>query len=784
MLTSSQPRAVPGTIQEASGAGRDVRDSIGAGDAEYWKQQWQEYEEDNAIVDVDVRGWIFTPQRGPLGRKSRLFVSLARQLVGIPAPADPSPTTSAAGSRESSPMRGIREKLRQTASYVDEDLVAREAQMIRERGEAEARAARQGAYSEKPWGDPDKASIYSGSESSIDEGRIGRLRRTATDASSLYDDPTITPVKKRASWNAPGQMSQAELVIANENLMARLKPFLAEPSTSLPISAFFYNENVSRQKTIETDGSGHFNLRAALDFVPTHVRVLASETLSITEPVVITDPRGVSVVSDIDDTIKHSAILAGAREIFRNVFIRDLNDLYIEGVKEWYQRLAQMGTKFHYVSNSPWQMFSMLTMYLNQAGIPPGSMHLKQYSGMFQGIFEPVAERKKGTLERIMRDFPQRKFILIGDSGEADLEVYTEVVLEHPGRVLGIFIRDVTTAPKKGFFDSSMGPLAGEGGSRLRQHVPQHEEDDPELKAAIAASLREFEMSTGKELNAPPRRASEPAPEEDLIDLNWDEPAPKNEVVASSNGNGSALADLQLLDNRFAQPGAPAVKRKAPPPRPRKPSTAVRSGGSSSSAPTTIANKSGPSEQTKSATEAPPARPPRPKPQSSASSAPTPKATAQSTAALSEQRPPLPARKPLTSYPSSAASTAARYASSIYSTAASAVGAQAGTPRATPSNATGYFGNPGTMHSEHGGETPGKVGIAGEIAMPISKKEELWKRRWARAKGIMEEKGVMLRTWRVGKDVEAESIRLIEQAKREWEEGDRNVVQKGKEKAR
>src|SRR3978361_675144 len=80
---------------------------------------------------------------------------------------------------------------------------------------------------------------------------------------------------------------------------------------------------------------------------------------------------------------------------------------------------------------------------------------------MLQGIFEPVAERKKGTLEKIMRDFPERRFILIGDSGEADLEVYTDVVLANPGKVLAIYIRDVTT-PSTQFFDSAMGPLSGD----------------------------------------------------------------------------------------------------------------------------------------------------------------------------------------------------------------------------------------------------------------------------------------------------------------------------------
>jgi phosphatidate phosphatase APP1 len=139
-----------------------------------------------------------------------------------------------------------------------------------------------------------------------------------------------------------------------------------------------------------------------------------------------------------------------------------LKDLTIDGVKEWYNTMYDMGVGIHYVSNSPWQLFPVLVSFFQVAGLPPGSYHLKQYSGMLQGIFEPVAERKKGTLEKIMKDFPERKFVLIGDSGEADLEVYTDVVLANPGKVLAIFIRDVTTPENHGFFDSAMGPLSGD----------------------------------------------------------------------------------------------------------------------------------------------------------------------------------------------------------------------------------------------------------------------------------------------------------------------------------
>ncbi|KAF2143205.1 uncharacterized protein K452DRAFT_307376 [Aplosporella prunicola CBS 121167] len=498
-----KPSAVPGTIQEQSGAGRDVRDTTGAGDAEFWKKEWEKHEDDSAIVDVDVRGWIYSPHRGQMTRRHRLFVGLARQLVGLPAPSSKS---SGASSRDPSPAR----------SHVqEEELIEKEAMTIMKKGENEAAKAERGGYSEDPARSSDSDSAYgsrsrpaSRPASPVKDGRRGRMGNelTPADACGGSDDAPGVGIRKQSSWISPSQMNPAELQTANNHLMSRLKPFLANPLANTPISVFFYNDKISRQRTIYTDNSGHFSVRAALEFVPTHVRILASEHLSATTEVVITEPRGISLISDIDDTIKHSAISSGAREIFRNAFIRELGDLTIDGVREWYNIMFDRGVKFHYVSNSPWQLFPVIQKYFRLAGLPPGSFHLKQYSGMLQGIFEPVAERKKATLDRLARDFPERSFILVGDSGEADLEVYTDFVLDNPGRVVAVFIRDVTTSPR--FFDSSMGPMAGEKGKKSRRSSrvgtrsarssKASEDDDPELRAAILASLRDMKQSEGK----------------------------------------------------------------------------------------------------------------------------------------------------------------------------------------------------------------------------------------------------------------------------------------------
>ncbi|KAF2839725.1 actin patch protein 1, partial [Patellaria atrata CBS 101060] len=730
-----KPETEPGTIQETEGAGRDVRDSTGTGDAEFWRQEWERFEDDNAVVDVDVRGWVYSPHKGQMNRKQRLFIGLARQLVGIPAPSGTSPTASATNSRGVSPHKSHLERVEERASKHDEEFVSREAESIMRKGEAEATIAGLGEYSENPSKD-DADSIKSGRGSPFRSSRDSEVTRTRAGNSSEDNEPPITSIQKRASWNQPSNMSQAELAEANKHLMSRLMPFLANPMANTAISAFFFNENKSRQKTINTDAAGHFNFRAALDFVPTHVRILASEKLSVTEEISITESQGISLISDIDDTIKHSAITAGAREIFRNAFIRDLGDLTIEGVKEWYNQLAARGVKFHYVSNSPWQVYPIISKFFSMAGLPSGSFHLKQYSGMFQGIFEPVAERKKGTLDRLARDFPERKYILVGDSGEADLEVYTDFVLENPGRVLGVFIRDVTTPVGKGFFDPSIdnftdqkpsgsgtqgsGPNTRNSDGRPLSRYQIDEEDDKNLKSAIAASLQDIGEQRPP---LPPRRPTEPpAPEphsiENLIDFSDDE-------------GSSALSSPHLTRSTSADSAQqPDVASKPSPPIPPKPRRTYTTGDNDPNGQQSYASSA--RQKLASAYNNLP----------SASSYWSGKEGTQSSgqsrsmATTSIQQgsqnqakiipPPPPRQRNLTSYPAAAA----QYA---YSTV-----------------------RPGGNNLTNNGDN----------SQFPNKREDMWRRRWARAEQILKERGVELYTWRVGSDAMKHSIALLEKVER------------------
>ncbi|KAF7305987.1 hypothetical protein HMN09_00753200 [Mycena chlorophos] len=153
----------------------------------------------------------------------------------------------------------------------------------------------------------------------------------------------------------------------------------------------------------------------------------------------------IRVISDVDDTVKVAGVLAGARAVFRNVFVKDLPDIVIPGMGEWYTGMWRRGVRFHYVSNGPFELLPVLLDFFKISELPPGSMKLRSYAGrsLFSGLLSAPAARKRAGVADIMQAFPESRFILIGDSGEQDLELYTDLARERPEQVLAIFIRDV-----------------------------------------------------------------------------------------------------------------------------------------------------------------------------------------------------------------------------------------------------------------------------------------------------------------------------------------------------
>jgi hypothetical protein len=162
------------------------------------------------------------------------------------------------------------------------------------------------------------------------------------------------------------------------------------------------------------------------------------------------EPEGVSLISDIDDTIKITDIPAGKDTVLRNTFCREFKSL-----PEMAQSYSDMvDVPVHYVSGGPQQMFGPLYDFLivEPGGFPEGTFHLNFFpknilsaetAKLAVGGFTSTFTHKVNEITKLMNKFPRRQFILVGDSGEVDPEVYKRIRSERPNQVKEIRIRDL-----------------------------------------------------------------------------------------------------------------------------------------------------------------------------------------------------------------------------------------------------------------------------------------------------------------------------------------------------
>jgi len=162
---------------------------------------------------------------------------------------------------------------------------------------------------------------------------------------------------------------------------------------------------------------------------------------------VLLGDSGVSVISDIDDTIKISQV-RDKQALVQNTFCRPFQP--VPGMAAVYQRWATEGAQFHYVTASPWQLYVPLSEFVLSNGFPTGTFHMKSFrakDSTFLALMKSPERYKPPVIEELFRQFPNRRFVLVGDSGEKDPEIYGELARKHPKQVIQIVIRDVTDEP-------------------------------------------------------------------------------------------------------------------------------------------------------------------------------------------------------------------------------------------------------------------------------------------------------------------------------------------------
>jgi phosphatidate phosphatase APP1 len=176
-----------------------------------------------------------------------------------------------------------------------------------------------------------------------------------------------------------------------------------------------------------------------------------------TVPIRVPGPRvAFGVISDIDDTIVHTGAQRALAMTVRTFTGSELTRTAMPGAPELYRALARgdagdagdADNPVFYVSSSPWNLYGFLRSFLEHRGFPLGPLFLRDLLGT--GEHRTHATGKLTAIEEILGAHPDLRFVLLGDSGQHDPEIYAEAVRRYPGRILAVYIREVRLDPLDG----------------------------------------------------------------------------------------------------------------------------------------------------------------------------------------------------------------------------------------------------------------------------------------------------------------------------------------------
>jgi phosphatidate phosphatase APP1 len=206
-----------------------------------------------------------------------------------------------------------------------------------------------------------------------------------------------------------------------------------------------------------TDDEGYFDvtlqapeLEGAGEWKTAEVQVVAAPVRGLqparatAEILVPSQDAELGIISDIDDTVLQTHVTQTLKMLWVTLVGSPYTRMPFEGTSELYRALVagasgRANNPVFYVSKSPWNLYDFLVDFMDHHELPRGPLLLRDI-----GLHEaPPLDHKSAAVESLLQTYPGLPFILIGDSGERDPDIYLETARRHPQRVRAIYIRDL-----------------------------------------------------------------------------------------------------------------------------------------------------------------------------------------------------------------------------------------------------------------------------------------------------------------------------------------------------
>jgi phosphatidate phosphatase APP1 len=228
------------------------------------------------------------------------------------------------------------------------------------------------------------------------------------------------------------------------NLVAFLKRLESDEIPGAQVRATFRGRSVEAV----SDREGYFRVEFDTLGLPAgwheiHLELTGSDAAETGTVLVPPADAEFVVISDLDDTVIQTGVMRKLRMMVKLALSNAHTRKPFPGVAAFYRALHRGRNPFFYVSKSPHHLYVPLVEFLQRQQLPAGPLLLRDYG------LRMKRDHKARAIEEILRTYPTLPFVLIGDSGEKDPEIYAAIVSRFPERIRVIYIRTVDRSAKR-----------------------------------------------------------------------------------------------------------------------------------------------------------------------------------------------------------------------------------------------------------------------------------------------------------------------------------------------
>ncbi len=214
----------------------------------------------------------------------------------------------------------------------------------------------------------------------------------------------------------------------------------------------------ARTWEVRSDSDGYFALRGSTPaqarpgWNPMLVEDAGGTTRAESSLLIVPEEVALGIISDFDDTVVVSEVPDRSRLLAHTLLENPLQRRPVEGMADLYREIVGRTARPEaapviYLTASPRQFQPGIRAFLERNGFPSGPIVAKKVS---DGGGDPLFDQERYKIdhvERILENLPAVRFVLVGDDGERDPEIYHTIRTRHPSRIEAVYIRRVSPDP-------------------------------------------------------------------------------------------------------------------------------------------------------------------------------------------------------------------------------------------------------------------------------------------------------------------------------------------------